>query len=109
MGHASLMRPARPLPTVWLVNLPLRLGSNVAAAIIAAKVARGHGTSTSGTHEPTWKAHRGWSIRRICAPYESIVVIVRGNVNGRLVANLKGHDVTPGASAQSQSDRCRRA
>jgi hypothetical protein len=49
MGHASLMRPARPLPTVRFVNLPLRLGSNVAAAIIAAKVVRRHGTSTSGT------------------------------------------------------------
>ena len=59
MGHASLIRPARPLPTVRFVNLPLRVGPNVAAAIIAAKVARGHGTSTSGTHEPTWKAHRG--------------------------------------------------
>ena len=52
MGHASLMQPARPLPTVRFVNLPLRFGSNGAAAIMAAKVARGHGTSTSGTHEP---------------------------------------------------------
>jgi len=35
-GHASLMRPNRP---------PLRLGPNAAAAIIAAKVTRGHCTS----------------------------------------------------------------
>ena len=52
MGHASLMRPDRPLPTVPFVELPLRRGPNASAAIIAAKVARGHGTSTSGTHEP---------------------------------------------------------
>jgi|RhiMethySRZTD1v2_1073278.scaffolds.fasta_scaffold31682_4 hypothetical protein len=59
MGHASLMQPARPLPTVRFVNLPLRFGSNGAAAIIAAKVARGHGTSTSGTLGSTRAAHRG--------------------------------------------------
>jgi hypothetical protein len=59
MGHASLMRPARLLPTVRFVSWPLRRGSNAAAAIIAAKIARGHGTSTSGTHEPTWKARVG--------------------------------------------------
>jgi len=53
MGHASLMRPARLLPTVRFASWPLRFGSNSAAAIIAAKVTRGHGTSTSGTHEPT--------------------------------------------------------
>ena len=70
MGHASLMRPARLLPTVWFVSWPLCLGSNAAAAIIAAKVARGHGTSTSGTDEPAWKAHRGLvhtqDLRPIC-------------------------------------------
>ena len=59
MGHALLMRPARLLPTVRFLNWPLRRAWNVAAAIIAARIARGHGTSTSGTHEPTWKAHRG--------------------------------------------------
>jgi len=44
-GHASLMRPNRPLPTLPFAKLPLRLGPNDAAAIIAARVARGHGTS----------------------------------------------------------------
>src|SRR5215471_5232922 len=68
MGHASLMQPARPLPTVRFVNLPLRLGPNSAAAIIAAKVARGHGTSTSGTLGSTTAAHRGLLRTRICAP-----------------------------------------
>ena len=59
MGHASLMRPARLLPTVRFVSWPLRLGSNSTAAIIAAKVARGHATSTFRTHVPTWKARKG--------------------------------------------------
>jgi acyl-coenzyme A thioesterase PaaI-like protein len=68
MGHASLMRPARPLPTVRFVGLPLRLGSNTAAEIIAAKVARGHGTSTSGTLGTQRVAHRGWSTRGILRP-----------------------------------------
>jgi len=45
VGHASLMRPDRPLPTVPFVSLPLRRNPNVAAAIIAARVARGHCTS----------------------------------------------------------------
>ena len=59
MGHASLIRPARPLPTVRFVILPLRVGPNVAAAIIAVKVARGHGTSASGTLGSTRAAHTG--------------------------------------------------
>jgi len=48
MGHASLMRPDRPLPTVPFAVLPLRRGPNAAAAIIAALLTRGHDTSTSG-------------------------------------------------------------
>jgi hypothetical protein len=48
MGHASLMRPVRPLPTMPFAHLPLRFGPNDAAAMIAAKVARGHGTSLTG-------------------------------------------------------------
>jgi len=36
MGHASLMRPDRPLPTWPFANVPLRRNPNVAAAIIAA-------------------------------------------------------------------------
>jgi hypothetical protein len=59
MGHASLMRPARLLPTVWFVSWPLRRGSNAAAAIIAAKIARGHGTSTSGRMSPHGNALGG--------------------------------------------------
>jgi hypothetical protein len=35
-GHASLMRPNRPLPTLPFVNMPLRRSPNVAAAVIAA-------------------------------------------------------------------------
>ena len=69
MGHALLMRPARLLPTVRFLNWPLRRGWNVAAAIIAAKVARGHGTSTSGTHVSTRAAHTGLGphdLRPIC-------------------------------------------
>ena len=31
MGHASLMRPDRPLPTLLLVNMPLRRDPNTAA------------------------------------------------------------------------------
>jgi hypothetical protein len=97
MGHASLMRPARLLPTVRFVNWPLRRGPNIAAAIVAAEVARGHGTSTSGTQDSTKAPAGGWSTRGICAPIlYSIVVIERRNVNGRLVANLKRHDVTRG-------------
>jgi hypothetical protein len=59
MGHASLMRPARLLPTVRFVSWPLRFGSNSAAAIIAAKIARRHGTSTSGRMSPHGKPTGG--------------------------------------------------
>jgi hypothetical protein len=55
MGDASLMWPNRPLPTLRFVDLPLRFGPNGAAAIIAAKVARGHGTST---FRDAWR-HKG--------------------------------------------------
>jgi hypothetical protein len=90
MGNASLMQPDGPLPTVRFVALPLRFGSNIAAAIIAAKVARGHGTST---FRDAWR-HQGspqgvGSTRGICAPLTTIVVIVRRNVNGRLVASVR--------------------
>ena len=44
-GHASLMRPKRPLPTLPFVDMPLRRDPNIAAAIIAACVTRGHCTS----------------------------------------------------------------
>jgi hypothetical protein len=88
VGNASLMQPGGPLPTVRFVDLPLRFGSNIAAAIIAAKIARGHGTSTSGTHGATRAAHRELFHTRDPRPNESIVVIVRRNVNGRLLANV---------------------
>jgi hypothetical protein len=39
------MWPNRPLPTLPFANLPLRRNPNDAAAIIAAKVTRGHFTS----------------------------------------------------------------
>ena len=89
MGHASLMRPGRPLPTVWFVDF---------AATPRLERFRGdhRGQSSPGawylhfrTHEPTWKAHRAWSIRRICAPLITIVVIECRNVNGRLAANVR--------------------
>ncbi|MFZ1089620.1 MAG: hypothetical protein WAN75_10210 [Xanthobacteraceae bacterium] len=35
-GHASLMRPNRPLPTLPFAKLPLRRDPNATAAIIAA-------------------------------------------------------------------------
>jgi hypothetical protein len=35
-GHASLMRPNRPLPTLPFADMPLRRNPNAAAAIIAA-------------------------------------------------------------------------
>jgi hypothetical protein len=41
------MRPNRPLPTLPFANLPLRRNPNDAAAIIAAKVTRGHCTSVA--------------------------------------------------------------
>jgi hypothetical protein len=44
-GHASLMRPNRPLPTLPFADLPLRRNPNNAAAVIAAFVTRGHCTS----------------------------------------------------------------
>jgi hypothetical protein len=44
-GHASLMRPNRPLPMLPFAKIPLRRNPNDAAAIIAAKVSRGHRTS----------------------------------------------------------------
>jgi len=40
------MRPNRPLPTLPFAKLPLRLGPNDAAAVIAASVTRGHRTSS---------------------------------------------------------------
>jgi len=52
MGPCLTDAAARLLPTVWFVNWPLRRGPNAAAAIIAAKVSPGHGTSTFRTHEP---------------------------------------------------------
>ena len=39
------MRPKRPLPTLPFVDMPLRRDPNIAAAIIAACVTRGHCTS----------------------------------------------------------------
>ncbi len=42
------MWPDRPLPTLPFVNPPLRRNPNDAAAIIAAKVTRGHSTSVLG-------------------------------------------------------------
>jgi len=77
LGHASLMRPDRPLPTVPFADLPLRRGPNVAAAIIAALLTRGHDTSTSGR-----KARTG----EFASLSSFILVIDCGNVNGRLVA-----------------------
>ena len=44
-GHASLMRPNRPLPTLPFADLPLRRNPNNAAAVIATFVTRGHCTS----------------------------------------------------------------
>jgi hypothetical protein len=44
LGLASLLRPARPLPT-RRSRVPLRRNPNSEAAIIAAGLARGHGTS----------------------------------------------------------------
>src|SRR5262249_22036793 len=44
-GHALLMRPKRPLPVLPFAKMPLRRNPNDAAAIIAAKVTRGHCTS----------------------------------------------------------------
>jgi len=45
VGHASLMRPDRPLPTRLSVCLPLRRNPNIAKAIIAALVPRWHRAS----------------------------------------------------------------
>jgi hypothetical protein len=42
------MWPNRPLPTLPFANPPLRRNPNDAAAIIAAKVTRGHSTSVQG-------------------------------------------------------------
>jgi hypothetical protein len=50
------MRPYRPLPTLPFAEMPLRRNPNDAAAIIAAKVSRGHCTSV-----------RSW----FCAPESS--------------------------------------
>jgi hypothetical protein len=36
VGHASLMRPERPLPTLPFAVMPLRRSPNDAAAIVAA-------------------------------------------------------------------------
>jgi hypothetical protein len=46
VGHASLMRPDRPLPTHLSVCEPLRRNPNITAAIIAAFVPRWHRAST---------------------------------------------------------------
>src|ERR1700737_3945778 len=49
-GHASLMRPNRPLPTLPFAKLPLRRDPNAAAAIVAARITRGHRTSVRFSH-----------------------------------------------------------
>src|SRR5262245_17990394 len=106
MGHASLMRPVRPLPTVRFVGF---------AATPWLEHCRGdhRGQSSPGA----WYLHfrdawdstsgpQGVIHTRDPAPHMiAIVVIGRGNVNGPLVAN----DVTLSASARLQSDMCGRA
>jgi ABC-type microcin C transport system permease subunit YejE len=44
------MRPNRPLPTLPFAKLPLRRDPNAAAAIIAARITRGHRTSVRFSH-----------------------------------------------------------
>ena len=89
MGHASLMRPVRPLPTVRFVVFAATPWLEHCLGDHCGQSSPGAWYLHFRTHEPTWKAHRGWSIRRICAPLVTIVVIERRNVNGRLAANVR--------------------
>jgi len=52
VGHASLMRPDRPLPTRLSVICRLRRNPNIAAAIIAAWVTRWHRASSLSRRNP---------------------------------------------------------
>ena len=64
MGLASLLRPARPLPTCRS-RVPLRRNPNSDAAIIAARLARGHGTSLP--HLAGDETHRGDRTHEACS------------------------------------------
>jgi hypothetical protein len=89
MGHASLMRPFRPLPTVRFVGF--------AATLWLERYRSDHrGQSSPGA----WHLHfrdawlhkgspQGLFHRGICAPLITIVVIDRRDVNGRLVASVR--------------------